>query len=155
MITSRRCTPSTAIVEQGPKALPLVKEALKQPETAYLACAAVEQIGPDAAPVVPDIAALLGTTKHSQILIRALLALAAVGPAAESASPQVKELLANHSDATVPVAAAFALGSIGAKDADMELNAAAAKSDPFLQMIAAWALAKLHPNDQAAQKDRD
>ena len=64
----------------------------------------------------------------------------------------MKELLANHSDATVPVAAAFALGSIGAKDADMELNAAAAKSDPFLQMIAAWALAKLHPNDQAAQK---
>ena len=55
----------TAIVEQGPKALPLVKEALKQPETAYLACAAVEQIGPDAAPVVPDIAALL---RHNEAL---------------------------------------------------------------------------------------
>jgi HEAT repeat protein len=141
-----------AIVEQGPKALPLVKEALKQPETAYLACAAVEQMGPDAAPVVPDIAALLGTTKHSHVLIRALLALAAIGPGAESASPQVKSLLASHMDATVPVAAAFALGSIGAKDADAELEAAAAKNDPFLQMIATWALAKLHPNDQAAQK---
>ena len=95
---------------------------------------------------------LLGTTKHSHVLIQALLALAAIGPGAESAAPQIKTLLNSETDATVPVAAAYALGSIGAKDADAELHAAAAKSDPFLQMIAAWALAKLHPDDQAALK---
>ena len=49
-----------AIVEEGANAVPLLKEALGQPETSYLACAAVEQLGPDAAPVVPELAALLG-----------------------------------------------------------------------------------------------
>ncbi len=141
-----------AIVDEGPNAVPLLKEALGQPETSYLACAAVEQIGPDAAPVVPEITALLGTTKHSHLLIQELLALAAVGPGAESATPQIKKLLISDTDATVPVAAAYALGSIGAKDADTELQAAAADGDPFLQMIASWALAKLHPEDQAALK---
>ena len=50
------------------------------------------------------------------------------------------------------MAAAYALGSIGAEDVDAELKLAAAKDDPFLQMIATWALAKLHPDDQAAMK---
>lgn len=141
-----------AIVEQGPKALPLLQEALKHPETSYLACAAAEKLGPDAAPLVPDIAALLGSSKHSHTLTRALLALAAIGPGAVSASPQVKLLLAHETDATIPVAAAFALGSIGAKDADAELKAAAAKDDPLLQMVATWAFAKDHPEDQVALK---
>ena len=141
-----------AIVEEGKNALPLLKEALGHPETAYVACAAIEQLGPEAAPVVPELAGLLGTTKHSQLLIQELLALAAIGPGAESAAPQIKPLLATETDATVPVAAAYALGSIGAKDADAELQAATEKSDPFLKMIATWALAKLHPDDQAALK---
>lgn len=141
-----------AIVEQGPKSLPLLQEALKHPETSYLACLAAEQLGPDAAPLVPDIAALLGSSKHSHTLTRALLALAAIGPGAVSASPQVKALLTHETDATIPVAAAFALGSIGAKDADKELKAAAAADDPFLQMVATWAYAKDHPEDQVALK---
>jgi HEAT repeat protein len=51
------------------------------------------------------------------------------------------------------VAAAFALGSIGAADADDALNQALTKNDnPFLQMVAAWALAKIHPEDEALVK---
>lgn len=142
-----------AIVEQGANAMPLLKEALAQPETAYLACAAIEQIGPDAAPAVPDLVAMLSSTKHSHMQIQTLLALASIGPAAESAAPQIVPLLKSADDATVPVAAAYALGSMGAKDADAELRAAAtAKDNAFLQMIATWALAKLHPNDQDAKK---
>jgi HEAT repeat protein len=55
-------------------------------------------------------------------------------------------------DDTVPVAAAYALGSIGAKDVDEPLQTAAKDEDPFLQMIATWALAKLHPEDEAVSK---
>jgi HEAT repeat protein len=141
-----------AMVEAGPAAVPFMKEALKNPDTAYLAATAAEQIGPPAAPAVPELAALLGKTKHSQLLIQTLLALASIGPEAASAAPQIKPLLDSSTDKTVPVAAAYALGSIGGKGADAELKRAAAKDDPFLQMIATWAIAKTHPNDQAAIK---
>jgi HEAT repeat protein len=142
-----------AIVEEHGKACPLLKETLKQPETAYLACTAIEQIGPDAADTVPELTELLGKTKHSQMLIQALLALASIGPAAQPAESAILPHLAMTTDDTVPVAAAYALGAIGAKDADAPLKAAQTKNDPFLHMIATWALAKLHPNDQQLMKE--
>lgn len=141
-----------AIVEQGSKACPLLKEALKQPVTAYLACTAVEQIGPDAACTVPELTELLGKTKHSHLLIQTLLALASIGPAAQPAESAILPHLAMTTDDTVPVAAAYALGAIGAKDADAPLKKALTKKDTFLHMIATWALAKLHPNDQQLLK---
>ncbi len=140
------------LVEEGAGAVPFLKEALNNPETAYLACAAIVQIGPSAAPVVPELTALLGKTKHSKLLIEALLALGSIGPAAASAEPQIAPLLGWSTDATVPVAAAYALGSIGTKGADAELQRAAKEGDPFLQMMAAWAIAKIHPDDIDATK---
>ena len=78
-----------AIVEHGAEAVPLLNESLKDPATAYLAAAAAEQIGPDAAGTVPALTAVLGKTKHSQLQIRVLLALGRIGPAAKSAEPQI------------------------------------------------------------------
>jgi HEAT repeat protein len=141
-----------AIVEHGKQSVPLLNDALAKPETAYLACTAIEHLGPEAAETVPALSELLGKTKHSQVLIQALLALASIGPAAEAASPKVVTFLDWKDDATVPVAAAYALGSIGAKDADEALRAAMTKENPFLQMVAAWAIAKLNPEDNAALK---
>lgn len=141
-----------AIVERGAAAAPTLIAALKNPQTTYLACTAIEHIGPEAAATVPELTNVLGATKHSTLLIQALLALASIGPAAESATPKIVPLLDWKDDATVPVAAAYALGAIGAKDADAALRAAETKENPFLQMIAAWAIAKLHPEDQAALK---
>lgn len=138
--------------ENGPAAVPFLKAALGHAETAYLACAAIERIGPAAAPTVPELTAILGKTKHSKMLIQTLLALASIGPAAGPATPQIVPLLGHETDDTVPVAAAYALGSIGAKGADKELRKAAADSDPFLQMMASWALAKTHPGDPIALK---
>lgn len=136
-----------AIVEHGAGAAPFLNEALKHPETCYLACTAIEEIGPDAADTVPALTALLGETKHSHLLIHALLALASIGPAAESAAPQIIPKLEMTTDATVPVAAAYALGSIGAAEADAPLRRAMAKPNAFLQMVAVWSLAKIHPDD--------
>lgn len=136
-----------ALVERGADAVPILNEALKRPNTAYLACAAIGQIGPDAAATVPALIELLGSTKHSHLQIQALLALASIGPAAHSAAPQIVPLLEHSTDATVPVAAAYALGSIGAVDADKALRAALTKQNQFLNMVAAWSLAKIHPGD--------
>jgi HEAT repeat protein len=141
-----------ALIEMGPKAVPLLKEGLKQPETAYLACTAIEQIGPEAADTVPELTELLGKTKHSQLLIQTLLALASIGPQAQPAESAIVPLLESSTDETVPVAAAYALGSIGAKDADAALKSALEKKDPFLHMVATWARAKLHPDDQQLLK---
>jgi HEAT repeat protein len=137
-----------AIIERGAEAVPLLNEALKRTQTAYLACAAIEHIGPDAKDTVPALTELLGKTRHSQLLIQALLALASIGPAAQSAESAILPLLETSTDATVPVAAAYALGSIGAKHADTPLRQALAKqNNKFLQMVAAWALAKIHTDD--------
>jgi HEAT repeat protein len=141
-----------AIVEQGAEAVPFLKEALKRPDTAYLAATAVEHIGPPAADTVPELTELLGKTKHSQLLIQTLLALASIGPAAEPAAPKIVPLLESPNDATVPVAAAYALGAIGAKNADTELKRATMSQNAFLRMVASWALAKNHPQDQQLMK---
>jgi HEAT repeat protein len=141
-----------AIVELGPQAVPLLNEALKEPTTAYMAAAAAEQIGPDAAGAVPELVAVLGKTKHSQLQIRVILALARIGAGAKSASPQILSVMKDSQDATVPVAGAFALGAIGATDADEALKSAAASDKPFLAMVAAWSLAKIHPDDAALKQ---
>ncbi|MEX2169346.1 MAG: HEAT repeat domain-containing protein [Pirellulales bacterium] len=138
-----------AMVERGGAAVPLLNEALNEPETAYIAAVAIEHIGPDAKATVPGLTELLGDTKHSQLLIQTLLALASIGPDAQSAAPQIVPLLKSANDDTIPVAAAYALGSIGATDADAELKAAVNSDNAFLQMTAAWALAKNdHENQQ-------
>jgi len=139
-----------AIVEHGEDAVPFINEALKEPETAYLAAAAAEQIGPDAAGAVPALIELLKKTNHSQLDVRVILALGRIGPAAKPAVPQVISHLESSPDRTVPVASAFALGMIGDPSADAALKAAAAKPDrPFLSMVASWSLAKIHPDDAA------
>ena len=143
-----------AIIERGAAAAPLLNEALKRPKTAYLACAAIEHIGPEAASTVPALVELLGKTRHSKLQIQALLALASIGPPARSAAPQIVPLLETPDDPTVPVAAAYALGSIGASDPQSvaALKKAMAKDNQFLQMIAAWSIAKTHPDDEAAMQ---
>jgi HEAT repeat protein len=142
-----------AIVAEGGKAVPLLKESLKEPKTAYLAVTAIEQIGPDAASTVPELTDLLNNTKHSQLLIQTLLAIASIGPKAESAESAILPHLQSMTDKTVPVAAAYALGSIKAKNADAQLKAAQRKDDPFLHMVATWALARIHPDDEHMMKD--
>jgi HEAT repeat protein len=140
------------IAEHGAEATPLLNEALKNPETAYLATAAIEQIGPPAKGTVTELAKLIADAKHSHLLIQAMLAAASIGAEAKSAEGAIAPHLGNTTDPTVPVAAAYALGSIGAANADAALRAAMGKDNAFLQMVAAWALAKVHPSDESLNK---
>jgi HEAT repeat protein len=141
-----------ALVEEKGKATPLLKEALKHKETAYLASTAIEQIGSDACDTVPELTELLSHTKHSQLLIQTLLALASIGPKAQSAESAIVPLLDDPTDVTVPVAAAYALGAIGAKNSDEQLKKLAESDKPFQHTVATWALAKLHPDDKEQLK---
>lgn len=141
-----------AIVEFGAEATPLLNALLERPRTALIACAVIEQIGPEAKGTVPALIGLLSETKHSQLQIQALLALGRIGAEAKPAVPQILAVMKSTQDATVPVAAAFALGSIGAADADVNLRTALASDNAFLQMVAAWALAKIHPDDATLQQ---
>ena len=140
-----------AIDNLGPEAAPILIEALRTPRTAYVACAAIEHLGADAASTVPALSELLVDTKHSHLQVQALLALASIGPPARSASAQIGALMNSSQDATVPVAAAYALGAIGGIDADAALRTAAKEQDPLLRMVTAWALAKIHPDDEPLQ----
>ncbi len=140
------------IVSEGKKALPFLKEALKNPDTAYVASAAIEELGSAAAETVPELSSLLEKSRHSQMKIQLLLALASIGPDAASAESEIRSQLELSNDVTVPVAAAYALGCVGAKNSDADLKEAAKKGDQFLQMMAIWAIAKIHPDDKAAGK---
>lgn len=142
-----------AIVEQRGKAVPLLKETLKEPATMILACAAIEQIGPEAAGTVAELTEILRQSKHSNILIQALLALASIGPAAAEAESAIAPLVDFKTDKTVPVAAVYALGAIGAKNSDDAIKKAAEKNEPLLHMVADWALAKHHPEDAELMKN--
>ncbi len=136
-----------AIVSQGAKAVPFLKEALQQPNTDYLACTAIEHIGAEAAGTIPELTKLLDDEQHPQLLIQAQLALGSIGPAAKATAPRLISLLENSDNPMIAAAAAHALGSIGAVDADEPLRNALVKPEPILQMVAAWSLAKLHPDD--------
>lgn len=139
------------LVNMGSDSAPILIEALKNPRTAYVACAAIEHAGANADATVPALIELLADTKHSHLQVQALLALASIGPPASSASDQIVVLLENSQDATVQVAAAYALGAIGAVDSDAALRAAAKKEGALLRMITAWSLAKIHPDDEPLQ----
>src|SRR5690606_24264289 len=104
---------------------------------------------PEAKDTVPALIEVVKSTKHSQLLIHAMLALASIGPDAQTAESVILPHLDHETDATVPVAAAYALGSIGAKNSEGALKKAVTTDNAFLQMIAAWALAKNHPEDTA------
>ncbi|QDU88012.1 HEAT repeat protein [Pirellulimonas nuda] len=141
-----------SIASHGGHAAELLNRALDNPDTAYLACTVIERIGPDAASTAPSLAKLLGETKHSKLQIQALLAVGSLGPGSKAAEPAVLALLESSDDATVPVAAAYALGAIEAEEADAQLEAALDSENKFLKMMAAWSLAKIHPDDQQAMQ---
>jgi len=129
------------------EAVPLLCEALKRPQARYWAAVAAAEIGPDAAPAVPQLTALAGSGELDERM-QAMFALAAIGEPAATAAPPLIEALGG-SEEILRFAAAFALGKIKARAASEALAATAASSDPFLSAVAAWALARIHPDDPA------
>jgi HEAT repeat protein len=128
-------------------AVPVLIEALKDPNSRYWAEICLAEIGPEAAPAVPQLAALVAEGEPEERL-QSILALAEIGAPAAAAAPQLIAAL-QSSDTFLRSAAAFALGASGAAAADEALAKAAADPDEFLAMTAAWARAKIRPDDAA------
>ncbi|MBW3597300.1 MAG: HEAT repeat domain-containing protein [Planctomycetes bacterium] len=135
------------LADRGESAVPLLVKSLESPKAAYWAALALEELGPKAKTAVPALTKLL-SHEEPEVRMQALLALGAVGNDAQPAAKHVIALLQNDPMTGVRYAAAFALGKIGGgPQGDAALQAASQHEDPLLAMLAAWALAKSHPDD--------
>lgn len=133
------------LADMGDDAVPVLIEALKVPGARYWAAVALAEIGAEAAPAAEQLTKLAKEGEPEERM-QAMLALAAIGPPAVSAAPVLVEALSSD-DGSLRFAAVFALGSLRAEEADAVLRKAAADPDDFLAEVAAWALAKIHPDD--------
>ncbi|QDU56277.1 HEAT repeat domain-containing protein [Aeoliella mucimassa] len=138
-----------AMVEAGPKAVPFLKEALKQPNAAFWACVAIADLGPDAAEVTPELAEYLQSIDKVESAPQALLAVAEIGPAASAAEPAIVAVMNRwKDDKSIQLTGMYALGAIEASDSDQLLTAGSNSDDPFTAMVASWAMAKIHPDNK-------
>jgi len=139
-----------SLADLGKVSVPLLMESLKNPRSRYWAELALTEIGPAAAPAVDLLTQTLAEGEPEE-RVQAILALGAIGAAAKPAAPQLIQAVESQ-DKSLQLAAAFALGKIGATDADAALERMAVNADPFLGSIAAWARAKLRPDDEELRR---
>lgn len=134
-----------SLADLGAEAVPFLTEALKNPQSRYWATVALAEIGAAAAPAVPLLREGVSAGQTEERM-QAIMALASIGEPALPASGDIAAALASP-EGSLRFAAAFALGRLRAQDADAALETAAADDDPFLAAIAAWARARIHPDD--------
>jgi HEAT repeat protein len=135
-----------ALAEGGPEVVPALTEALENKEARYWACVVLSAMGPAAKGAAPALAKA-ATDERPEVRSQALLALAEIGPEAKSAGPAAAKAL-DDPFLSVRYAAAFALGRIGDKTHAAVLEKAAASEDHFLSLVAAWARAKVEPENK-------
>src|SRR5262249_8997362 len=123
-------------------------EALKTRQSRYWACLALSEMGPQAKAAVPELTALL-KDDEPEMRMEAVMALGEIGPDAKDAVPTLIAMLTDAPPA-MRYASAFALGKIGADAALPALEGAEQQADPFLRLVAAWAVARLKPDDEQA-----
>jgi HEAT repeat protein len=137
-----------SFAEEASQDLPRLKEALQDEEICYWACIVAQDIGPAAAPAVPELSSLLDH-KDPDIRMHAAIALAEIG---EGAAPALPLLVAKLTDTeelvSVKFASAFALGRINQQDdaATRALVDAAKNGAPLLKVMSWWALARQNPD---------
>jgi HEAT repeat protein len=135
-----------SLADMDEAAVPFLMEALKDPKSRYWACVALTDIGPEAAPAVEQLGQIASEGETTDRM-QALLALAAIGEKAGAAAPTMVKALEADDDA-LHFAAAFALGSTKSAAGDASLERAASGSNAFLADVAAWALARIHPDNK-------
>ena len=141
------------MAERGKEAVPRLQQFLKRKKLAYWACLVLADIGPDAAPAVPDLVAVL-QSEQAEVRLHALLALGNIGPASKPAVPAIVELLEKDPFEGVRYAAVYALVQVGEQNdaVNAALADAAKHKDPLLNLLGLWGLAKLNPKDEELAK---
>ncbi|MGH7193268.1 MAG: HEAT repeat domain-containing protein, partial [Candidatus Saccharimonadales bacterium] len=91
--------------------------------------------------------------QEPEVRLQALVALGEIGPAARSAAPAIVKALESDKTDGVRYAAAYAIGQVGASDQRSlaALGKALDSKDAFLQVVAAWALARVAKDDAEVQ----
>jgi len=129
------------LAEEGKAEIPRLREAMKNPAARYWVALVLAEIGPDAAPAVPDLKPLL-EDEDAELRLQALVALGEIGAASKPVVPDIVEALKNDRYAAVRHGAAYALGKIGPDGpATAALERAMMSDDSFLRIISAWAIA--------------
>lgn len=142
----------STIAEAGDQAVPFLIECLDNKDARYWACLALADIGPAAKKAVPQLTRLQASDEP-QLRLQSLVALGQIGPHAKSAVPAIAKSLQSDKVEGVRYAAAFALGQIGAGDKQSRaaLTKATESDDAFLQVVSAWALARVAKDDKKLQ----
>jgi len=145
-----------SMAEMGADAVPALADAMQHPEARYWATLVVQEIGPPAKSLVPQLNEFVDAEGEPELRMHAIMALGAIGEPAKEAAPKIIEQLKNDKYNAAKYAAAYALPRLGAKEAKDALQAAVDANkgedgDLFLRLVAARALVKLFPDDEAIQ----
>jgi HEAT repeat protein len=136
------------LAEGGASVVPALVEALDHPQGRYWATLVLAEVGPPAKDAVPALTKLLAD-QDPEVRMQVAMALAAIGVDAASAAPALVTALGDKVPG-VRYAGAYALGQLRAADALPDLEKAETGNDAFLAMVAAWAVAKIKPDDTSA-----
>lgn len=137
-----------ALADIGEAAVPALIEATKEPKARHWATVVLAEIGPKAAAAV-DALTGLASDPEPEVRLQALIALGQIGDPAKPAIPTIMKAL-SAPEVGVRYGAAFALGKLRAEDASADLQKLVESKDPMMHLIAAWALARIHPDDISA-----
>jgi HEAT repeat protein len=127
-------------------AVPVLVEALKNPQSRYWAAIGLATIGEEAAPATQPLAEL-ATSGEVHERLQAILALAAIGEKAAAATPALVAAVESP-DKSLRFPAAFALGKVRAAGVDAALEKVADDEDQTLAATASWALAQIHRGEK-------
>lgn len=141
-----------ALVDAGGAATPLLKKALANDKSAYLAALAISEIGAPCAETSGELTKLLLRSKDPLVQQQAMLALAAIGDPAQNAAPVVQKLAAETEIDSQRIAACYTLAMLGDESSTELLRRLSGEGGEFQQMVATWSIAVLHPNDPDAQQ---
>ena len=139
-----------SIADMGSEAVPFLVERLKLPQGRFWASVAITEIGPGAAGATQALIEALPESALDEQL-HEVFALAAIGEGAQSAGEALMELY-REGDSSLHGPILYAIGKLKYREAESVLTQTVSEESP-LSATAAWALAKIHPDDAVLVDD--
>ena len=135
------------MAELGAAAVPPLRDALKHPEAAYWGCLIAEELGPVAAPAIPELLELVNHA-HGEIQLHAVMALGRIGGDDERVPTELIGVLTGDAELALKYAACFALSQLPPNQQAAETLAATLNkaADVELKLLAGWSLLMLQPD---------
>ena len=139
-----------SIADMGSEAVPFLVERLKLPQGRFWASVAITEIGPGAAGATQALIEALPESGLDEQL-HEVFALAAIGEGAQDAGEALVQLYGDG-DSSLHGPILYAIGKLKYKEAESFLSQTVAKESP-LSATAAWALAKINPDESVLVED--